>query len=301
MFNIKLLFLVIGTSFILLVCAGCVSSGRDQASRIEVLHGTFGTYDAEPRKPDGRVDVERLVSELTAIKANTYNFLIWHGPADWDDLQLFLPRAREKNIKVWVTLVPPSESPPRTKHYSEPFRLDYQRWAAEIAKLSLRETNLVAWSLDDFPYNLTLFTPAYTARMIGGARAINPKLLFVPCLYFGQVKPAMAETYRPFIDGVLFPYRHEMGKLNLNQWDTLKREVAIIRGRFDKARPVFVDVYATKHSRLNDPTPEYVEQVMRLAHEYADGVLIYNHQYEATSPEKYGVVKKLFNQWASGN
>ena len=31
---------------------------------------------------------------------------------------------------------PPSESPPHTRQYSEPFQLDYQRWAAEIARLS---------------------------------------------------------------------------------------------------------------------------------------------------------------------
>ena len=45
---------------------------------------------------------------------------------------------------------PPSASPPLYGTlYSEPFRLDYERWAKEIAQLSVREKNLIAWSLDD--------------------------------------------------------------------------------------------------------------------------------------------------------
>ena len=39
--------------------------------------------------------------------------------------------------RVW----PPSESPPSYgRQYSEPFRLDYARWAEEIARLSIVAT-----------------------------------------------------------------------------------------------------------------------------------------------------------------
>lgn len=38
---------------------------------------------------------------------------------------------------------------------------------------------------------------------------------------------------------------------------------------------------------------------MKLGRQKADGVLIYQHQYEDTSPEKYRVIKQLFDQWAS--
>ncbi len=266
--------------------------------RSNSLRGSFGTYDAEPRQADGRVDVERLVGELTAIKANTYNFLVWRAATDWEDLELFLPRAREKNIKVWVTLVPPSESPPHTRGYSEPFRLDYQRWAVEIARLSVREPNLVAWSLDDFSYDSSTFTPQYMQKMIEGSRRINPRLAFVPCLYYDHITPRLAEKYRPFVDGILFPYRHESGKRNLSQWDTLESEVARVKERFGASVPVFIDVYATRHSQLEDSTPEYVEHVMAIGRRCADGVLIYEHQYEKTSPEKYRVIKRLFQKWA---
>ncbi len=283
--------------------AGCATvASRNQAAharRIQTLIGTFGTYDAEPRKADGRVDTDLLVAELAGIQANTYNFLVWRAPTDWDDLKLFLPKARSRNLKVWVTLVPPSESPPRAQHYSEPFRLDYQRWAAEIARLSLKEPNLVAWSLDDFSYSSSTFTVAYVTRMVGLARSINPRLAFVPCLYYDHITRQLGEQYRPLVDGVLFPYRHESGKRNLSDWDTLEAEVARVKERFGSDLPVFVDVYATKHSQLNDSSPQYVEQVMKLSRQHADGVLVYCHQYKASSPEKYHVIKKLFQEWTT--
>jgi len=293
----------LGLLVILLSLAGCTSpqtiKRNAQAARANNLRGIFGTYDAEPRKPDGRVDIERLVTELTAIKANTYNFLVWRAATDWEDFKLFLPRAREHKIKVWVTLVPPSESPPHTGQFSEPFRLDYQRWALEIAKLGVQEPNLVAWSLDDFSYDSKTFTPEYMAKMINAAQAINPKLAFVPCLYYGHVTPQLAAKYGPFVDGVLFPYRHEAGKRNLSQWDTLEAELARVKQRFGGNLPVILDVYATRHSQLNDSTAEYVQQVMMIGRRCADGVIIYLHQYEASSPEKYHVVKQLFDRWAS--
>ena len=287
----------------LLVIAGCGSVKSThvdiEAVRIQELKGTFGTYDAEPRKPDGRVDVDRLVNELVAIKANTYNFLVWRAANDWEDFKLFLPKAREHNIKVWITLCPPSESPPRTKKFSEPFRLDYIRWAEEIATLSLQEPNLVAWSLDDFAYNSKTFTPEYMTEMIGHARKINPRLAFVPCLYYHQVTPGLGAKYGPYVDGILFPYRHEAGKANLTQWDTLEPEIDRIRSCFGSRLPVFVDVYATKHSRLSNSSPQYVEQVMKISRKRADGVLIYCHQYEESNPEKYHVIKALFEDWAA--
>src|ERR1035438_4214063 len=80
--------------------------------------------------------------------------------------------------------------------FAEPFRLDYERWAVEFAKLSLQETNLVAWSIDDFTHNLAkTYTPAYVKSMLDGAHQINPKLAFVPCCYFPTIKAAFATNY----------------------------------------------------------------------------------------------------------
>lgn len=288
------LFFLLGVIFL----AGCVSSpaNKDFASNAWTKK-TFGTYDAEPRKADGRVDVDRLVRELVTIKAPTYNFLVWRATNDWEDFKLFLPKARKHGIKVWITICPPSESPPHSHNYSEPFRLDYLRWAEEIAKLSLQEPNLVAWSVDDYLYSPEKFTLDYIRQMVATARDINPKLKFIPCFYYGQVSEKVGREHREFIDGVLFPYRHEAGKRNLSDWDTLVAEIARVKARFGGQLPVYVDVYATKHSQLNDSSAEYVEQVMKIAREHAEGVMIYCHQYEDTSPAKYRVVKKLFLQW----
>ena len=196
--------------FLLALTLGMATAAPGQTpDRTAALRGAWGTYGGAPRGADGRVDADRLLAELAELQANTYHWLIWQAATDWDDLQQFLPRAREKGLKVWVTLVPPSESPPRTKNFSEPFQLDYRRWAEEIAKLSVREPNLVAWSIDDFTHNLAFFTPEKMREIRETTQAINPQLAFVPCSYFPAVTKQFAERYAGLFDGLLFPYRHE--------------------------------------------------------------------------------------------
>src|SRR6266446_5986399 len=59
---------------------GCITPRTSEASaraeRGQAILGTRATYCSAPRKADGRVDVDRLVSELIAIRANTYSFCI---------------------------------------------------------------------------------------------------------------------------------------------------------------------------------------------------------------------------------
>jgi hypothetical protein len=87
------------------VLAESVGQEATVGERGRALRGSFGTYAGEPRTKDGHVDIERLVSELAELKANTYHWLIWHRETDWEDLQRFLPLARQENILVWVCLV----------------------------------------------------------------------------------------------------------------------------------------------------------------------------------------------------
>lgn len=257
------------------------------------IRGAIGTYNNLPRT-HGRGDLERLLRELKDLNANTYNFLIWHADSDWDDLQKFLPLAREAKIRVWVTLVPPSESPPKTKRYSEPFRLDYEKWAVEIARLSIREPALVAWSIDDFAHNLGFYTPDKVRAMLAAAHEINPKLAFVPCLYYRQVNAKLAENYRGLFDGILFPYRNESVKADLKDAGQVAAEVRKVREIMGADLPVLVDVYATGHSRLGDSTPEYVRDVVRHARGSADGVLIYCHQDPKQNAAKYSAIREQF-------
>jgi hypothetical protein len=287
---------IVLTSWSLFYLSGNPLAAAESAAidRGQALRGSLGTFDGEPRGKDGRVDIPRLIAELVEIRANTYHWLIDHAATDWDDLHRFLPLARKRQIRVWVGLAPPAESPPHTKNYSEPFRLDYQRWAAELAKLSLREPNLVAWSIDDFDED---FTPVQMQKILATAREINPKLAFAPCIYFMSVTPRFAARYHALFDGILFPYRHDSGGANLTDASLVADEVQKIKKILGPSVPVIVDVYATAHSALGSTTPEYVRQVMVSAHRSADGVHVYCHQDRGG--EKYRIIMELFRQWSA--
>ena len=105
------------------------------------------------------------------------------------------------------------------------------------------------------------------------ARRIH-KFAFVPCVYYKQATPTFAKHYGEFLDGILFPYRSESTTAGFRCDAGRARSEntkAALRPRF----PIIVDIYATRHSRLGPSTPEYVEQVMKLAYPVADGVHIY--------------------------
>jgi hypothetical protein len=164
-------------------------------------------YDAELRGADGRVDTVAMVQRLKELGVTTYYWLIAHAATDWDDLKLFLPEAARAHIQVWAYLVPPSESAPKySTLYPEPFRLDYPRWAEEIARLSLEHTNLTAWVIDDFYENHGLYSPAYVGDMQQRAKRVNPHLRFLPLMYYWEINRKFADDYRNVIDGVVAAY-----------------------------------------------------------------------------------------------
>ena len=179
----------------------------------------LGDYNRHLRGSDGRVDNREMIRRLTDLGANTFMWLIWHRPTDWDDLQEFLPMAHEAGISVWVYLVPHSESGPQGEYtfpYSEPYRLDYVRWAEEIARLSLEHENLIGWVIDDFWYNFRKpdgFTEEYTARMVQAARAINPGIKFYPLMYFHQLDIEFVQTLAPLVDGVVVAYPRDRAEI----------------------------------------------------------------------------------------
>jgi hypothetical protein len=185
-----------------------------QSQGIAPTRPHLADYDAELRRADGRVDIDAMAARLKELGVTTYYWLVWHAPTDWDDLKLFLPKAAEAGIDVWVYLVPPSESPPKYgSQYSEPFRLDYHRWAEEIAKLSLQHPNLTAWVIDDFYANHELFTSGYLREMQARAKRINPRLAFLPLMYFDEIRAKFAEDYRQVIDGVVVAYLQDRDEI----------------------------------------------------------------------------------------
>jgi len=158
----------------------------------------MGDYAAEFRSGQ-HVDVNKMVSRLSELHANTYMWLIWYSSHDWDDLKKFLPLAEKEGIEVWVYLVPHSETPVNDPQYpfSEPFKLDYVRWAEEIAKLSLEYKNLVGYVIDDFWGNIKpgRFTPKYTGKMVAAGKAVNPEIKFYPLMYFGEIDAQFLEKF----------------------------------------------------------------------------------------------------------
>jgi len=190
----------------------------------------FADYDAEPRRPDGRVDVDSLAARLQELGAGTYYWLIWHAPTDWDDLKLFLPKAAQANLEVWAYLVPPTESAPQYGTlYPEPFRLDYGRWAEEIARLSLLHTNLTAWVIDDFYANHDFFTPAAVRDLQKRGRSINPRLAFLPLMYFGEIRRPFVDAYREVIDGVVVAYPQDREEID-HAWAILNDAAVVLPG-----------------------------------------------------------------------
>lgn len=200
--------------------AACVSAAvQQEPALVPSQQGLFiqhlADYDAELRKVDGRVDIDSMVRRLKELGVTTYYWLVWHAATDWDDLKLFLPKAAEARINVWVYLVPPSESPPQFgESFSEPFRLDFHRWAEEIARLSLQHPHLTAWVIDDFCANHEFFTPAYLREMQVRSKRVNPRLAFLPLMYFNEITRQFVEDYHEVIDGVVVAYPQDREEIN---------------------------------------------------------------------------------------
>ncbi len=216
------------------VCVSAVLSPGGRA--VGADRPVLGDYDAELRRGE-HVDVQRMVRRLTELGANTYMWLIWHSRHDWDDLHEFLPLAEKAGIDVWVYLVPHSETAlqdPRWP-YSEPFRVDYVRWAEEIARLSLVHENLVGYVIDDFWANVRpgRFTPDYTRQMVQAGKAINPRLKFYPLMYYRQFGLRFAEQLAPLVDGVVAAYPKNREEIEhalkfLNDRYTIPPHIAVI-------------------------------------------------------------------------
>ncbi|RAK42179.1 UNVERIFIED_ORG: hypothetical protein DFS12_1011540 [Chitinophaga ginsengisegetis] len=261
------------------------------------LSGVKGTYAFPPLINRKKIDCDKLISELKDLHANCYNWLVLTGHDEWEDLPVFLPKARAAGIKVWVTVLPPSETY-IPNYCSEPYRNDYFKWAEELAKLSLVYDNLVAWSIDDFPVekNMKLFTRPYIREMRQKMNAINPNFGFIPCIYYRDFTPQFAREYGGFFDGVLFPYyAASRGKGNFTDYNTLTNELKVFKACFGKNIPIIVDVYAGEVSFLQGiASPSYIYNLIKLANANADGATIYCHRDAVRNPENIESVKSGF-------
>jgi hypothetical protein len=220
--------------------------------------------EAVPRCDGYRhIDTPRMIKRLKALHANTCNYLLWNSPTDFDDLrQEFLPAAQKAGINVWTYMAPPAETHPRGKG-SDPYRTNYLAWAKALATLSLRYSNLQAWVMDDFTWNLKTFTPEYVAEMQRVAHAINPQFRFFPVLHFTALSEKWVSDYGPLVDGIMCPYL-DLPYNNTQRASSLEAQIQTARARFQK--PLYVLFYAGRHlASPLEPTPEYVTEFLHIA------------------------------------
>ncbi len=90
----------------------------------------------------------------------------------------------------------------------------------------------MAWSIDDFAYNLKVFTPERMQKIIAAQREKNPNFAFAPCVYYKHATPVFAKRYGEFLDGILFPYRSESTKAGFADATQVAPEVRTIKERF---------------------------------------------------------------------
>ena len=259
--------------------------------------GALGDYDAEPRTAEGRVDLPRLMQQIETAHMNMYDFLIWHAEIDWEDFQAFLPMAQEKGLKVWVTLCPPSEQGGNWP-YSEPYRLDFVKWAEEIGALAAEHNNLVALVIDDFwsGDNRVLYTPEYIARMVATLRAQCPTVAFLPTIYKSTVGDAeWVRNYGPYIDGIVFPYEE------LQTGEQLQEQLAACREWLGPDKLIFVNIYASGSAGRQEPGPRteaYMRETLTLSRELADGIRIYClPKGTLLEDHRYRVTAELYGEW----
>jgi hypothetical protein len=293
--------LMVAWACLILSAAGPYCSAIEDAyarRRSQPLYGSLCTYAAPPLLEDKRVDTQKLIAELVELRVNTYRWVSHQSEAGVEDLKKFLPLARAHNIRVWVTVNPPSERKPKDTRPLDERLAEYEKWAVDFAALSRTETNFVAWSIDDFVWNLKFFTPEAIKKIVMAARQINPSFAFLPCCYFKAATSRFVKDYGLLCDGVMFPYRDESGGANLQNPGHVEAEVKILRERFGPSCPIIVGVYSNPHSKLGPSKPEYVERVMAAAHRCADGVSVYRHPNPITAPERFEIVKRLYTAWS---
>lgn len=182
-----------------------------EVRRINVGYG-LGDYAAETRLPNGHLDVTTMISGLTNANIRDYNYLIFNGQYDWEDLPGFLDAAYTNGIRVWVALASPGEDTG-----SKPFRYNFlpddedsdiageindrdgdntDNWSYQIGQLSLTHPNLVGWYIDDF-IGGAMDDTSLVMNMTTKLHSINPCVAFMPCIYYTDIAkcPASWRTW----------------------------------------------------------------------------------------------------------
>ena len=198
------------------------SSGNSSVTT-ETPRGTIiSDYNFENkfRGPGGRIDDKALINRLVELGVNHYFYLIWHRASDWKDFQEFARLAQQHNIKVWAHVVPPSGSTQSSfGRDSQPFRFNYERWAAETARLKNQYPVVQGLAIDDAGLNLPnsygshrgnsfnpTFTPRYLQSVRQSGRSVNGNFRLAATIYEGQFSQRFVRDYGSSIDVLMFAY-----------------------------------------------------------------------------------------------
>lgn len=213
-------------------------SAWHRALRDSALAITKAQYAAEPRDDAGNIDIPLLLEQLTATHTTTYSFLVWDETGqDYLDLVAFLEATKDfcvdgMQLRVWVTLVPPTEhvgakcsrpaESPLTEFSEASFFADglgesacedYAGWGALLGELAALHPHLVALNIDDMTHNIdTVFTPELVAQMESGMRSGAPWMSMVPTFYYSEAGEPSALRWPDVgltMDSVLFYFRNQ--------------------------------------------------------------------------------------------
>lgn len=236
--------------------------------------------ETEPRA-DGihHVDTPRMIKQLQRLHVTTYWYLVWYTPTEWQDfVNEFEPAAERAGIDIYLYLVGPSECSPIC---SEPYGTDYVAWARAIANLSLRHPNIKGWAIDDFIYNLSLFTPSYMKQVVGTTHAINPRLRFYAQVYQNNLTPDFDAVYTPIVDGYVLAFRDDPWhntQVTSSLPGQIEQDAALVRS-YGKSLVLMLYAYGLSLIPMA-PSAHYIDTCVRIALWYLragviDGVVTY--------------------------
>ncbi len=261
-------------------------------------HRRVAAYAGMKYDVQGKPRIKEMIDRLKDLGVNCYSYLIdSHSAAELDALPEFCHLASKIHLEVWVVLVPPSEEP-GLEHGSRmrypPYRLNYQKWAKAIGRVSRTHHNLTLLMIDDFLYNTNYFTPDYVKKIYAILERENRNLLLGVTIYENQLKN-MEEIrpYMPYVNAVEWGYQH---KASLSPEYGMSS--ASLPGNINEFAKIFPEavlipcIYFTPHSSWSrEATPSYLKEAMKIAYRQAGAVLVFRTPYRDT--RRYELVKKF--------
>jgi hypothetical protein len=286
------------------------------------LEGTVSKFEFT-QGYDFRKQPDKLRPLMAAIRAqgfDTWDQMPRSAESLWDaaslgDLERTLEVAGDVGLKVWATLIPPSESE-TVARMPLPERQEYYYSIAErFARLAAKHPHFVAFTCDDFSLNNAFFTPPMLSEMARRWRAICPRLAFLPLLYYPGVSKDFFTRYGDYVDGIVFHFRSESyppavipayDPKSFDMYgDVMRYELKRVRemaGEHTVICGIYIGYYRGGWGVLapdgQQPTTEHVirdaAQKVGIAHPYADGVRVYGLGIDH---EAYHAMGDLARQW----